>query len=100
MSSNNREHLREDCLVPVRYTQDGRPQTQYARVINYCEGGVCLKTRTPISVGTQLNLSLEGYAPDGSYDRAFEEHVAIVRWSKQIPEPGLPAYEIGVEYLE
>lgn len=100
MSANNRAYLRQDCLVPIRYTLAGEHQTQYARVINYCDGGVCLKTRTPIPEGTQLHLSLEGYAPDGSSERAFEEHLATVCWIKQLPDPGLPVYEIGVNYLD
>jgi hypothetical protein len=100
MDANKREYLRKNCLVPVRYTYEGQQQTHYARVVNYCDGGVCLKTRTPIPEGAKLNLSLEGYAPDGSYGNAFEQHAAAVCWSKQLPERGLPVYEIGVRYMD
>lgn len=100
MEHNKREYWRKNCLVPVRFTYEGRNETHYARVINYSDGGVCLKTRTPIPQDAKLNLSLEGYAPDGSYDHAFEQHEATVCWSKKIPENGLPVYETGVKYMD
>jgi len=100
MTANKRGTQRKQCLVPVRFTYEGQLQTHYARVVNYCEGGVCLKTRTPIPEGAKLNLTLEGYSPDGSYDHAFERHAAAVCWSKELPERGLPVYETGVKYMD
>ncbi len=100
MDANQREYRRRNCLVPVRFTYEGQNQTHYARVVNYCDGGVCLKTRAPIPEGATLTLSLEGYAPDGTYDHAFEQHSAAVCWSKKIPERGLPVYETGVKYMD
>ena len=65
MIANKRIHIRKDCLVPVRYTYEGQHKTYYARMVNYGDGGLCLKTRTPIEPGAKLELSLEGYSPRG-----------------------------------
>ena len=98
MADNLREHIGKDCLVPVRYTYEGQNKTQYARLINYSDGGLCLKTRTPIEQGAQLELSLEGYSPKESSMGEFDRYPVAVCWSKQIPEHGLPVYETGLKY--
>lgn len=98
MSDNKRLHIRKDCLVPVRYTYAGERKTHYARLVNYGDGGLCLKTRTPIEPGAELNLSMELYTPKDSSLGAFEEYPVAVCWSKEIPERGLPVYETGLKY--
>lgn len=98
MAENKRIHPRKDCLVPVRFTYDGENQTHYARVINFGDGGLCLKTRTPIKQGAHLELAFEGYIPEESSLGPFDRHPVAVRWSKEIAERGLPVYETGLSY--
>lgn len=97
MSENKRLHIRKDCLVPVRYVYEGQSKTQYARLVNYSDGGMCLKTRTPIKQGAKLELSLEGYSPEATMGE-FDRYPVAVCWSKEIPERGLPVYETGLKY--
>lgn len=98
MSKDQRIHIRKGCLIPVRYVYQGQNKTYYARMINYGDGGLCLKTRTPIAENAKLDLALEGYTPDASSLGAFEQYPVEVCWSKEIPEKGLPIYETGVKY--
>ena len=98
MIANKRIHVRKDCLVPVRYTYEGQLKTHYARMINYGDGGLCLKTRTPIEPGAKLELSLEGYSPKESTLGEFDRYPVAVCWTKQVPERGLPVYETGLKY--
>ncbi len=98
MNANKRAHIRKDCLVPVRFTYEGQHKTHYARMINYGDGGLCLKTRTPIEQGAKLELSLEGYTPRESSLGEFDRYPVAVCWTKQIPERGLPVYETGLKY--
>ena len=98
MMSNKRIHIRKDCLVPVRFTYEGQHKTYYARMVNYGDGGLCLKTRTPIEQGAKLELSLEGYSPRESSLGEFDRYPVAVCWTKQIPERGLPVYETGLKY--
>ena len=100
MSENKRLSVRKGCLVPVRYTYEGDRKTYYARLINYGDGGLCLKTRTPIKEGAKLNVALELYTPRESSMESFEEYPVAVRWSKQTPERGLPVYETGLKYRD
>ncbi|NLW81727.1 MAG: hypothetical protein GXY42_08680 [Desulfovibrionales bacterium] len=100
MSENKRIHIRKGCLVPVRYTYAGEKQTFYARLINYGDGGLCLRTRTPIEDGVRLELSLEGYSPDRDSLGEFERYLMAVCWTRKIPERGLPVYETGLKYVE
>ncbi|MBU4524980.1 MAG: PilZ domain-containing protein [Desulfomicrobium sp.] len=97
MSENKRIHIRKDCLVPVRYVYEGQNKTLYARLVNYSDGGMCLKTRTPIKQGAKLELSLEGYSPESDMGD-FDRYPVAVCWSKEIPERGLPVYETGLKY--
>ena len=99
MNQNKRDHIRKDCLVPVRFTYEGQYQTHYARLINYSDGGMCLKTRTPIAQGSTLHLAMEGYSPQESSMGEFDQYPVMVCWSKQIPERGLPVYETGLKYI-
>lgn len=98
MSKDQRVFERKDCLIPVRYVYQGENKTHYARMVNYGDGGLCLKTRTPIAADAQLDLSLEGYTPEASSLGAFERYPVAVCWSKEVPERGLPVYETGVKY--
>ncbi|MDY0274546.1 MAG: hypothetical protein RBR42_03790 [Desulfomicrobium sp.] len=99
MNKEQRVHIRKDCLIPVRFIYQGQNQTHYARMINYGDGGLCLKTRTPIAQDAKLDLALEGYTPEASSLGAFERYPVTVCWSKKIPERGLPLYETGVKYI-
>lgn len=99
MSKEQRIHVRKGCLIPVRYVYQGRKETFYARMINYGDGGLCLKTRIPIDQGAQLDLALEGYTPQSSSLGAFERYPVAVCWSKEVSERGLPIYETGVKYI-
>jgi hypothetical protein len=98
MTKDMRKHIRKNCLVPVRFTYEGDKRTHYARLVNYGDGGLCLKTRTPIEEGARLELSLEGYTPKESALGAFDSYPVAVCWTKQIPERGLPVYETGLKY--
>lgn len=98
MSENKRVHDRKDCLVPVRFTYEGQLRTHYARLVDYGDGGMRLKTRTPVAEGSTLELSLEGYSPD-SVLGAFDRYPMAVCWTKEIPERGLPVYETGLKYV-
>lgn len=99
MPDNKREHQRKHCLVPVRFTYAGQGKTFYARMVNFGEGGVCLKTRTPIQEGAHLTLALEAYSPEGSSLGPFERQPVTVCWSKEVVDRGLPSYEAGLKYL-
>lgn len=99
MSENKRQHVRKDCLIPVRFTYNGERRTFYARLVNYGDGGICLKTRTPVRQGARLELSLEGYTPEAEKLVPYECYPVAVRWSKQIPERRLPVYETGLQYI-
>lgn len=98
MSENKRRHVRKECLVPVRFTYDGERETFYARLVNYGDGGICLKTRTPVRQGAHLELALEGYTPEAEKLIPYERYPVTVCWSKQSPERGLPVYETGLRY--
>jgi hypothetical protein len=98
MDANNRAYQRKDCLVPVRFTYEGDSRTHYARVVNFGDGGLCLKTRTPIKQDAHLELAFEGYTPEESNLGPFDRHPAAVRWSKEVSERGLPVYETGLSY--
>lgn len=99
MNENKRVHIRKGCLIPVRYVYEGQNRTYYARMVNYGDGGLCLKTRIPIPQGAKLNLALEGYTPEESALGAYDRYPVAVCWSKEIPERGLPVYETGVKYV-
>jgi|GEM_PF-1415224 hypothetical protein len=98
MAHNLREHIRKDCLVPVRFNYEGQKKTHYARLINYGDGGMCLKTRIPVKQNAKLELSLEGYSPRESSLGSFDRYPVAVCWSREIPERGLPVYETGLKY--
>lgn len=99
MSENKREHVRKDCLIPVRFTYDGELTTFYARLINYGDGGICLTTRTPVRSGAQLELSLEAYTPEAEKLIPYQRYPVAVRWSKEIPERRMSVYETGLQYV-
>lgn len=98
MAHNLRAHIRKDCLVPVRFNYEGQKKTYYARLVNYGDGGMCLKTRTPVKQDAKLELSLEGYSPKESSLGSFDRYPVAVCWSREIPERGLPVYETGLKY--
>lgn len=95
-----RGDLRQECLVPVRFTCSEHSTTCYARMINYGKGGMCLKTRTPLKPGTTLQLALEGYTPDDVTLSAYAQQPVTVCWAAEERERGLPVYQAGVRYSE
>lgn len=95
-----REHQRQDCLVPARFTCPDQRITCYARIVNYCKGGACIKTRTPLRPGTTVRLALEGYTPDAADLHAYAQRPATVCWTTEERERGLSVYQAGIRYCD
>jgi uncharacterized protein (TIGR02266 family) len=89
----NRKHPR----VPskLRCWCEGDNVTFYARVGNLSEGGLFLRTSTPLQAGAQTRLRLRNGDPNNEFIAA-----ALVVWANQDTRSGPPGMGLRFEELD
>lgn len=92
-----RKYPRWECLAPVRVRYAGL-RVQYARMVDYSDGGFRLLSRSAFEEGAQVELVFEGFVPEGSALSLFETYEGVVRWARKVDAPGLPLFEAGVQW--
>jgi hypothetical protein len=93
-----RSFPRLECLAPVR-VRYASGRVQYARMMDYGEGGFRLVSRSAFDEDAVLDLVFEGFVPENSALTLWETYRGVVRWTRKVEGPGLPLYEAGIQRL-
>ena len=69
-----------------------------ARMCNYCKGGMCFQSDSPVKRGSDIYVMMEEFAPDAIGAEIYEGYLAQVRWCRILPGVDPTQYKIGVKY--
>jgi hypothetical protein len=61
---------------------------------------MCFKTSDVIDTGSDIYIMMENYTPDTIHAELYEGHFAEVRWCRQLPDPEVSGYKVGVKYYK
>ena len=91
---------RYDNDAPVIYAYHNTDRFFQALMCNYSNEGMCFKTSDVIDTGSDIYIMMENYAPDTIHAELYEGHFAEVRWCRQLPDPEVSGYKVGVKYYK
>lgn len=103
--SDKRTDRRLNHRAPIRIAFiNRRGNWTDAQMMNHGMGGICIKSRFPLTSGATVLIRVDGFAwdvicpvtdPEGLRTLTAGE----VKWCKEIPDETFPAFEVGVKYF-
>ena len=84
--------------APIVYAYHNSDQFFPAIMCNFCKGGMCFQTDTPVHPGSDIYVMMEEFAPDAIGAEIYEGYLAQVRWCQVLPDVDPAQYQIGVKY--
>ena len=91
---------RYDNDAPIIFAYHDTDRFYHALMCNYSKDGMCFKTPDLVDTGSDIYIMMENYTPDTIHSEHYEGYFAEVRWCRQIPDPEVPEYKVGVKYYK
>ena len=83
----------------VMYKKHSNDEYNTARVANYSQGGIYLKTNEYLDIGQHVILKMEGHGPDKKDLGKYDYYYGQIRWIKNFhTQPYDSSYGYGIEY--
>lgn len=99
--SDKRAYARFYAKANVVCVMEGDQYHCYdAQMFNYSIGGMYLETSQPLQQGMSISIRKPDWVSDVSDPLSYTEHLAEVKWCKQIVTPDRTYYGAGVEYFK
>lgn len=97
--SNKRAYARFNLEAPIMYASEENLYAFYgAKALNYSLGGLCFETPYPLQQGTVISIRKADHTPESKIPSKYKEHLAEVKWCKEIVSEDKRAFGAGVMF--
>ncbi len=89
----------ENQSPKVMYKKESNDVYNYARIVNYSNSGIYLKTNEYLDIGQHVILKMEDYDPAKKGPEKYDYYYGQIRWIKNFhTKPYDSSYGYGIEY--
>lgn len=100
--TEKRSYKRCVCKTPTWVSYSITELAHEVLAVNYGEEGMCVKSKNCFQPGTPLLIKAGYCMPKAHGPCSFEGLPTIVhgevKWCREIPDPMIPSYMVGVKY--
>ena len=102
--SEKRANERQSFSTPIVFSYFNKEPRFEAQTLNHCDRGLCFKTDVRLKPGATVYIKVKEFPLNGpctsNCDGLRSVTLAEIKWSREIPDPTVHSYEIGVNYYE
>jgi hypothetical protein len=99
---DKRAYPRRYFPAPLEIAYINKHKRFDAQLVNHCEGGMCIKSKTAYTPGAILNVRLKNFRPNepcaGLFDGLRTMALAEVKWCHDASDNKLPCFNIGIKF--
>ena len=96
---NKRAYARCHSEARIMYASEENRYAYYgARALNYSPGGLYLETPYPLQRGMVISIRKADNSPVAKRSSKYTEHLAEVKWCREIDSEDTPAFGAGVMF--
>ena len=93
---------RQSLSAPLEVSHFINGKGTDAQLVNHCEGGICITSRTKFKPGMSLFIRVKEYPSKASFnefDKGLRSmSLADVRWCQEVQDTGLPYFKMGLQF--
>ncbi len=103
-TAEKRADERQSFVGPIVFSYFNKELCFDAQTLNHCDSGLCFKSDVDLKPGATVYIKAKKFPPNLSCNTNCRglRSVALgeIKWCKEIPDPMVHSYEIGVKYYE
>ena len=102
--SEKRANERQSFSTPIVFSYFNKELFFDAETLNHCDRGLCFKSDVRLKPGATVYINVKKFSLNGpctsNCNGLRSVTLAEIKWSREIPDPPVHSYEIGVKYYE
>jgi hypothetical protein len=99
-----RVNERRSFAAPIVFSYFNKKECFEAQTLNHCDKGLCFKSDVCLKPGATVYIKVKKFPSNGSCNghcaALRSVTLAEIKWCREIPDPMVHTYEIGVKYYE
>jgi hypothetical protein len=100
--TDKRAYPRRNFPAPLEISYINDLKRSDAQLVNHCEGGMCIKSKTAYTPGAILNVRLKRFRPNepcaGLFEGLRSMALAEVKWCHEAMDNRRPCFNIGIKF--